>query len=111
MSFGVEQMSAKAREKMRESCQLAAKCLVMVGEHIRPGITTDSINQLVHAFIEESLRIAEQVQEEDREICEAVQRGLQSSHYDVGRYSVRRENGDHQFHQMLAQALRAGLSE
>ncbi len=61
------------------------------------------------SFIEESLRVAEQVQEEDREISEAVQRGLVSSRYDVGRYSVRRENGDHQFHQLLARALRAGI--
>lgn len=40
-----------------------------------------------------------------------MQRGLQSSLQDVGRYSVRRENGDHQFHLMLARALRAGLNE
>ena len=36
--------------RMRETCSLAAECLVMVGEHIKPGITTDSINELVHQF-------------------------------------------------------------
>jgi len=38
--------------------------------------------------------------------CEAVQRGLQSRTYDRGRYSVRRENGVHHFHSLLALALR-----
>jgi choline monooxygenase len=38
-------------------------------------------------------------------ICEAVQRGLQSSTYDRGRYSVKRENGVHHFHRLLAEFL------
>ena len=54
MGFRVEQLSPKSREKMRESCQLAARCLILVGEKIGPGITTDAINTLVHSFIEES---------------------------------------------------------
>ena len=45
------------------------------------------------------------VQEEDMHICEAVQRGLQSSTYDRGRYSVKRENGVHHFHSLLAEFL------
>ncbi|MEQ8763124.1 MAG: aromatic ring-hydroxylating dioxygenase subunit alpha [Planctomycetota bacterium] len=80
-----------------------ARCEVIFDYFFAPGTE--------EAFIKDSLRIAEQVQEEDREICEAVQRGLESSHYDVGRYSVRRENGDHQFHQLLARALRKGLDD
>lgn len=36
---------------MRNSCQLAAKTLLLVGENIQPGITTDDINTLVHDFI------------------------------------------------------------
>jgi choline monooxygenase len=59
----------------------------------------------VRAFIEQSVKVAEQVQEEDRAVCEAVQRGLGSRHYAPGRYCARRENGDHQFHRMLAAAL------
>ena len=47
---GVELMTPKMLDRMRESCQLAAQCLVMVGEHIRAGITTESINTLVHEF-------------------------------------------------------------
>jgi methionyl aminopeptidase len=36
---------------MRASCRLAADTLVMIGPHIRAGITTDEINTLVHEFI------------------------------------------------------------
>jgi len=46
----IEIMSARDLEKMRAACQLAADTLVMVGEHIRPGITTDDINTLVHEY-------------------------------------------------------------
>lgn len=46
----IEIMSAKDLEKMRAACQLAADTLVMVGEHLRPGMTTDDINTLVHAY-------------------------------------------------------------
>jgi len=49
--MGVEIMNPKMLGKMRESCRLAAECLVMVGEHIRPGLTTDEINTLVHEWI------------------------------------------------------------
>ena len=45
------------------------------------------------------------VQQEDIHICEAVQRGLQSATYDRGRYSVKRENGVHHFHMLLAEFL------
>ena len=43
-------MNAAALERMRESCSLAAECLVMVGERIRAGITTDEINTWVHEY-------------------------------------------------------------
>jgi choline monooxygenase len=52
-------------------------------------------------------QVSDQVQEEDRRICEAVQKGLGSRWYDTGRFSVKRENGGHQFHVMLAAALQA----
>jgi choline monooxygenase len=45
------------------------------------------------------------VQQEDMQICEAVQQGLRSSTYDRGRYSVKRENGVHHFHMLLAEFL------
>ena len=35
---------------MRPSCRLAADTLMMVGHHLRPGMTTDDINTLVHDY-------------------------------------------------------------
>ena len=58
-------------------------------------------------FIEQSLRVTEQVQLEDVTICEQVQRGLGSRSYRTGRYSVKRENGGHHFHRLLAESMRA----
>jgi choline monooxygenase len=55
---------------------------------------------------QKAIAFSEQVQQEDIHICEAVQRGLQSSTYDRGRYSVKRENGVHHFHMLLAEFLR-----
>jgi phenylpropionate dioxygenase-like ring-hydroxylating dioxygenase large terminal subunit len=53
-----------------------------------------------------AIAFSETVQQEDIQICEAVQRGLQSATYDRGRYSVKRENGVHHFHLLLAEFLR-----
>jgi choline monooxygenase len=52
-----------------------------------------------------AIGFSETVQQEDMRICEAVQRGLQSSTYSRGRYSVKRENGVHHFHMLLAEFL------
>jgi choline monooxygenase len=62
-------------------------------------------------FIRESIRVAEQVQQEDIGICEEVQRGLASRSFDTGRFSVRREAAGYHFHQLLATRLRAGAAE
>jgi methionyl aminopeptidase len=43
-------MGSRDLERMRAACQLAADTLVMVGEHLRPGMTTDDINTLVHEY-------------------------------------------------------------
>ncbi|MFO0935356.1 MAG: aromatic ring-hydroxylating dioxygenase subunit alpha [Gemmataceae bacterium] len=59
------------------------------------------------AFAEESIRVAHQVQLEDGEICEQVQKNLHSRSYSTGRFSVKRENGGYHFHRLLAAALQA----
>jgi choline monooxygenase len=56
-------------------------------------------------FIRDSIRVAEQVQQEDIAICEEVQRGLGSRSFDTGRFSVRREAAGYHFHQLLARKL------
>src|SRR5690606_23958464 len=45
-----EIMNPLMLERMRESCRLAGECLVMVSKHLRPGMTTEQINTLVHEF-------------------------------------------------------------
>ena len=52
-----------------------------------------------------AIAFSDTVQAEDTYICEAVQRGLRSTTYDRGRYSVKRENGVHHFHTLLAEYL------
>jgi len=59
-------------------------------------------------FKTESVRVAEQVQDEDIGVCEEVQRNLNSRSYTTGRYSVKRENGGYHAHQMFGRALLAG---
>jgi methionyl aminopeptidase len=46
----IEIMSPGDLTRMRAACQLAADTLVMIGEHLKPGITTDRINALVHEY-------------------------------------------------------------
>jgi choline monooxygenase len=55
----------------------------------------------------ESIAVSEKVQDEDMAICDAVQRGLGSRAYVVGRLSVRREAGEHLFHRLLHTDLTA----
>jgi len=55
--------------------------------------------------IRRSVAFSEEVQHEDIGLCENVQRGLRSSTYDRGRYSVKRENGVHHFHMLLGEFL------
>ncbi|HSG58933.1 MAG TPA: type I methionyl aminopeptidase [Woeseiaceae bacterium] len=41
------------QEKMRVAGRLAADVLDMIGEHVRPGVTTDEINSICHDYITE----------------------------------------------------------
>jgi len=55
--------------------------------------------------IEKAIAFSDEVQQEDIVLCENVHKGLRSSTYDRGRYSVKRENGVHHFHMLLAEFL------
>jgi choline monooxygenase len=55
--------------------------------------------------IAEAVAFSDEVQQEDIVLCENVQKGLRSASYDRGRYSVKRENGVHHFHMLLAEFL------
>lgn len=47
----------------------------------------------------------EEVQREDEQVVESVQRGMRSRLYERGRFSPQRELGVHQFHRLLAAAV------
>jgi choline monooxygenase len=53
-----------------------------------------------------TIDFSDEIQQEDIRICESVQRGLRSRYYNQGRFSVKRENGVHHFHGLLAEFLR-----
>ena len=66
----------------------------------------DPASEKVRERAKKAIEFSEVVQQEDMHICEAVQRGLNSSLYDRGRYAVKRENGVHHFHMVLSEFLR-----
>jgi choline monooxygenase len=56
---------------------------------------------------QETIDFSDEIQQEDIQICESVQKGLKSRSYHQGRFSVKRENGVHHFHGLLAEFLGA----
>jgi choline monooxygenase len=59
------------------------------------------VSPAAEAHNQNSLAVAQRIQQEDIDICESVQRGLNSRAYVAGRLSVRREAGEHLFHRLL----------
>ena len=59
----------------------------------------------VKARLADTVQFSDEIQLEDIAICEAVQRGLQSSTYASGRYSPSRENGVHHFHDLYTRSM------
>lgn len=60
-------------------------------------------------FIDASIKASEQVQIEDVDICESVQKGLNSVAYDVGRYAPSLESGAYLFHCLVKQDYKKNL--
>lgn len=60
-------------------------------------------------IIKDDVDYSEVIQQEDIEICEAVQRGLQSKAYDKGRFSVKRELGVYHFQSLLKSQFKMHL--
>jgi choline monooxygenase len=65
----------------------------------------DVADSAVQERMRRAISFSDQVQQEDIGLCEHVQRGLRSSTYDRGPYSVKRENGVHHFHTLLGEFL------
>lgn len=61
-------------------------------------------------FIAEDLAYSDRIQQEDMEICELVQRGLESVAYDKGRFSVEMEQGVYHFQCSLKKAYKEHLA-
>jgi len=59
----------------------------------------------VRQRVDETIAFSDEIQLEDIDICETVQRGLRSATYTTGRYSPQRENGVHHFHGLYAEAM------
>ncbi len=51
------------------------------------------------------IAFSDEIQAEDIQICEIVQKNLRSRVYDRGRYSAKRETGVHHFHSLLHEFL------
>jgi phenylpropionate dioxygenase-like ring-hydroxylating dioxygenase large terminal subunit len=54
---------------------------------------------------ETTVRFSDEIQLEDGNICEVVQRNLRSRSYERGRYSVQQERGLHHFHRLYADTM------
>ncbi len=55
--------------------------------------------------MQQIIAFSDEIQQEDIELCEWVQRGLRSKAYETGRFSVLRENGVHHFQSLVHEFL------
>jgi choline monooxygenase len=62
-------------------------------------------------MIEDDLKYSDRIQQEDIEICEHVQKGLESRAYDRGRFSVKFEEGVYLFQNLLKAAYKSWIDE
>jgi choline monooxygenase len=75
------------------------------------GVSRSKVSFLSYVWDENKLRQGaganlHQVEMEDEDIVQNVQKGIRSRFYKHGRYSVKRETGTHHFHRMLADFLK-----
>lgn len=61
-------------------------------------------------MISDDITYSDEIQQEDIEICELVQKGLQSKAYDKGRFSVEREQGVYHFQTLLKNVIAEALN-
>lgn len=73
------------------------KSLLIFEWYFKPDVTD--------AEIESMVKLADEIQYEDIEICEYVQQNLKSRSYNKGRFSARHENGVHHFQGLVAEYL------
>jgi len=86
---------------------LAQEKTLVIFEYYYDDVTSPQALQI----IAEDIDYSDRVQQEDIEICERVQKGLNSRAYDRGRFSVLREQGVYHFQSLLKEAYRKGISD
>lgn len=74
------------------------------------GISTCKVSFLAYVSDESKLNLGagsglDTVELEDEEVVENVQKGIRSRFYAHGRYSVKREQGTHHFHSLIAEFM------
>lgn len=74
------------------------------------GISKTKVSFLSYVWDENKLRQGaganlHQVEMEDEDVVQNVQKGIRSRFYNSGRYSVKRETGTHHFHRLLAEFM------
>lgn len=72
---------------------------------------SDIEKSMKRGTIGSDLKTSADIQREDIEICEAVQKGLQSAAYDKGRFSVERELGVWHFQKLVKKSFSAYLDD
>jgi choline monooxygenase len=79
--------------------------------YVQPlGISRTKVSFISYVFDENKLRQGagadlHQVEMEDEDVVQNVQKGIRSRFYKHGRYSVTRETGAHHFHRLLAKFI------
>lgn len=79
---------------------------------IRPvGVAKTKVSFLSYVWDESKLRQGaganlHQVEMEDEDVVQQVQKGIRSRFYTHGRYSVKREQGTHHFHRLIAEFMK-----
>jgi choline monooxygenase len=81
--------------------------------HVKPlSIAKTKVSFISYVWDENKLRQGagaelHQVEMEDEDVVQNVQKGIRSRFYQHGRYSVKRETGTHHFHRLLSSFLSA----
>lgn len=70
----------------------------------------DIESEKARKVIESDISYSDDIQQEDIEICEEVQKGLRSKAYDKGRFSVEREEGVYHFQSLLKEVFKKSLN-
>lgn len=71
----------------------------------------DTESEGAKRVIANDIAYSDEIQQEDIEICEKVQKGLESRAYDKGRFSVEREEGVYHFQSLIKKVIRNAISD